>query len=51
MSATYVRRLPHHPHRLLLSVVLLTWFTATALLASHRGAERRLGFDGAAQHQ
>ena len=50
MSAAHARRLTqHHPHRLLLAAMLLTWFSATALLAAHRGAERRMGFDGAAQ--
>jgi len=49
MSATYAPRLTHHPLRLLLAAMLLAWFAATALLAAHRGAERRLGFDGAAQ--
>ena len=49
MSATNARRLTHHPHRLLLAVVLLAWFTATAFLAAHRGAERRMHFDGAVQ--
>lgn len=49
MSSTYSRRLPHRPRRLLLSLVILTWLSAAALLAADRGAERRMGFDGAAQ--
>jgi hypothetical protein len=48
LGSTHARRLTHHPHRLLLAAMLLTWFSATALLAAHRGAERRMDFDGAA---
>ena len=43
----YARRLAHHPLRVLLPAMILAWFTATALLAAHRGSERRLQFDGA----
>jgi hypothetical protein len=51
MSASHASRLTHHhPLRILLPVLILAWFTATALLASQRGAERRMHFDGAGQH-
>jgi hypothetical protein len=46
-------RLHHLPRRsslrVLLTLALLAWATATAVLAAHRGAERRMTFDGAVQ--
>jgi hypothetical protein len=43
----YAARLAHHPLRVILPALILAWFAATAVLAAHRGAERRLQFDGA----
>lgn len=39
--------LTRSPLRMLLTVMLLAWVTATIVLASHRGAQRRMTFDGA----
>jgi len=48
MSPSLATRLTHSPLRVLVPVVaLLAWVTATTVLASHRGAERRMTFDGA----
>jgi hypothetical protein len=46
MSVSYASRLTHHPLRVAIPVMILAWFTATAILAAQRGAERRLEFDG-----
>lgn len=47
MSPSLATRLTRSPLRMLVPLVLLAWMTTTTVLASHRGAERRMTFDGA----